>query len=335
MNATDDFARDDKISIIRPTSLMIPTNCATVPALFAEAGENGRRRYVEFFIANIRNPNTRAAYARAANRFSEWCERLGLDLAGLEPAHVAVYVEQLGTEASAPTVKQHLAALRMLFDYLVTGQVIAANPAGPVRGPRHSAERGKSPVLSAEEARLLIDSIDVTKLAGLRDRALIGAMVYSFARVSAVLGMNAGDYYRQGEFRWLRLKEKGGKHHEVPAHHKVVEYLGAYLEAAGIGENEAGPLFRSVGRSRDSLTERRLHRREALAMVKRRAEACGLGGRLCCHSFRATGITVYLECGGTLEKAQRIAAHSSPRTTKLYDRTADVIERGEIERIFI
>jgi integrase len=246
-----------------------------------------------------------------------------------------------------PSVKQHLAALRVLGDYLVTGQVIAANPFGPVRGPKHVANKGKTPVLTAAEMRQLLDAINMTvdeqgrriekdaallTIGDLRDRALIAAMAYGFGRVSAVLGMDVCDYIQQGKRCWLRLHEKGGKDHEVPAHHTVVGYLDAYIAAAGIASLAHSPLFRTQDRKR-RLTGERLDRREALAMVKRRARNSGLGDRVCNHSFRATGITVYLQNGGTLEKAQQLAAHESPRTTKLYDRTQDEVSLDEVERI--
>jgi integrase len=222
----------------------------------------------------------------------------------------------------------------MLFDWLVTGQVVPANPAWSVRGPKHVVRRGKTPVLSAAEARTLLDSIDVSALAGLRDRAVIGLMVYSFARVSAAVGMDVMDYFQQGKRWWLRLREKGGKHHDVPAHHNAEAYLDAYLDAAGIAGDRHGPLFRTVDRH-GLLTARRLTRNDALRMVKRRARDAGLPGIVCCHTFRATGITAYLANGGTIENAQAIAAHESPRTTKLYDRTGDEISLDEVERIQI
>ena len=157
-------------------------------------------------------------------------------------------------------------------------------------------------------------------------------MAYSFARIGAVLGMGVDDYYQQGKRWWLRLHEKGGKHHEVPAHHVIEEYLDAYLTAVGIAGEKGTPLFRAVGSDR-KLTAGRLDRRHALTMVKRRAGAGGLGDRIGCHTFRATGITNSLQNGGTVEKAQAIAAHESPKTTKLYDRTADALTLDEIERI--
>ena len=312
----------------------LESTSGSVPALFTDAGSGATRRFIEFFTANIRNRHTRAAYARAAARFARWCDEHCVALAQLTPVIVAAYIEEFGQHATKPSVKQHLAALRMLFDYLVTGQVLPTNPAYAVRGPKHVVRTGRTPVLSAEETRVLLDHINIGTIAGLRDRALIGVMVYSFARVGAVVGMNVEDYFQEGKRWWFRLHEKGGKRHEVPAHHNAEAYVDAYLAAAQIAEDRKGALFRSLDRRR-CLTERRLHRLEVLAMIKRRARQAGLPQTTCCHTFRATGITTYLQNGGTIEHAQRIAAHESPRTTKLYDRTSDAISLDEIERILI
>jgi site-specific recombinase XerD len=306
----------------------------SVPVLFLDGGEKAWWKFTEFFAARVRNPNTRAAYLRAARQFSDWCQRHDLGLAQLNPVVVSAYVEELGRRASRPTVKQHLAALRVLFDHLVVGQVLPSNPAASVRGPKHVVKRGLTPVLLPEEARGLIDAIDTGTVAGLRDRALIGVMVYSFARVGAVVGLDVGDYFPRGKRWWFRLHEKGGKLHEVPTHHAAEEFLDAYVRAAGLGADPHTPLFRSLDRHK-RLTDRRMDRREVLAMVKRRVRLAGLPAGVCCHSFRATGITAYLRNGGLLEHAQQIAAHESPRTTKLYDRTADEISLDEIEKIVI
>ncbi len=191
------------------------------PAVIAHAGEGATRRFLEFFTATIRNRNTRVAYYRAARQFFEWCELRRVSLDQVCPMLVAAYIEELGRRNSPPTVQQHLAAIRTLFDFLVIGQVIPFNPAASVRGPKYVVRKGKTPVLSSEDARLLLDSIDTSHVVGLRDRALIAVMTYSFARVSAVVNMRAEDYYRNGKRWWFRLHEKGGKFHEVPAHHKA------------------------------------------------------------------------------------------------------------------
>ena len=198
---------------------------------------------------------------------------------------------------SAPTVKQHVAAIRMLGDWLVVSQVLPVNPAAAVRGPKHVVTKGATPVLSPAEARKLLKSIDTSTLAGLRDRALLSVMLYSFARVSAVLGMRRQDYFGQGSRGWLRLHEKVGKRHDVPAHHRAASALDAYVEAGRLEEPKAA-LFQTVDPARRRLTGRALDRRLVLAMIKRRAAAAGLPPSTCCHTFRATGITAYLSNGG-------------------------------------
>jgi len=308
-----------------------------VPAPIAAAGDRASWRFIEFFTANIRNPNTRRAYSRAVSDFFQWCEsRRVRSLEQIHPTLIAAYVEQRGEILAKPTVKQHLAAVRMLFDWLVVGQVLPMNPASAVRGPKHVVKRGKTPVLTGGETRELLDSINTETLAGLRDRALIGLLVFSFARIGAALTMKVDDYFPEGK-RWkLRLHEKGGKEHVVPVHHTLEEYLDAYHAVAGIREEKKGPVFRTLSTTPGRpLSLEPMTQPDAWRMIRRRARNAGIKTKLGCHTFRATGITAYLENGGTLEHAQQVAAHESPRTTKLYDRTTDHISLDEIERIAI
>ena len=307
-----------------------------VPPMIEAAGAAARRRFLEFFTATIRNPHTRRAYYRATRDFCAWCQQHRLhELGALQPLHVAAYLEHLQQTHAKPTVKQHLAALRMLFDWLVLGQIVPSNPATVVRGPTHVVRRGKTPVLTAEQARQVLATFDPTVLVGLRDRALIGLMTYTFARVGAVLTMRVEDYYPQGKRWWVRLHEKGGKQHEMPAHHKLELYLDEYLAAAGLGQQPKGWLFRSARGRSGQLSDRPLRQVDVYRMIRRRAAAAGLTVPISCHTFRATGITNYLENGGTLEQAQRMAAHESSRTTGLYDRRSDAVTLDEIERISI
>lgn len=310
----------------------LPERQGAFPTLIDAAGDKARQTFLEFFIADIENDNTRQAYARAVRTFFWWCEVHELELSTITPAHVALYFKQ--HPGSKPTKKQHLAAVRRLFDYLVTNQVVAFNPASSVRGPRYSIRKGKTPVMSAEDMRRLLDSIDISQVIGLRDRALIATMFYSFGRVGAVTGMNAQDYYHNGKRSYLRLDEKGGKVLEIPVHHSAQAYLDAYVEQTGIIHEPTSPLFRSVDRSRN-LTDRRLDRVNAWRVMKRRAKEAGLYEKISPHSLRATGITIYLGNGGSLEHAQTIAGHADPRTTKLYDRTSDQVSLDEIEKIVI
>jgi len=306
-----------------------------LPPIITDEGPRATKRFLEFFTANIRNKNTRLSYARAVAAFLAWCDERRVSLQHIEPMIVAGYIEALTKERAPQTVKQSLAAIRMLLDWMVVGQVIPFNPAASVRGPRYSIKKGKTPVLSADDARRLLDSIDTSHVVGLRDRALIGVMVYSFARVSAVVKMKVKDYYPNGKRYWLRLHEKGGKYHEVPAHHTAEGYLDEYIEAAGIGGEKKKPLFRTTRGQSRTLTDRGLDRERAWAMIKRRVGDAGVSLEVRCHTFRATGITEYLRNGGTVEKAAQIAAHESTRTTQLYNRTDDELTLVEIERIVI
>jgi len=160
-------------------------------------------------------------------------------------------------------------------------------------------------------------------------------MTFAFARIGAVVAMRVEDYYPKGKRWWVRLHEKGGKRHKMPAHHNLEEYLDTYIKAADIGEFGKSPLFLSAAGRTGVLTEKPMNRVDAWRMIQRRAAEHGTKVKIGCHTFRATGITAYLEAGGTLENAQAMAAHESPRTTKLYDRTGDEITLDEVERIAI
>ena len=317
-------------------NLPVAPGVGALPALVLSAGERGTYRFLEFFAAHIRNPNTRAAYFRNVCAFFLWCQRRKIGaLSEIRSHHVAGYVERLGNTHAPPSVKQHLAAIRMLFDWLVIGQIVPSNPASAVRGPTYVVNKGKTPVLLGEEARVLLDSIQTDSLVGLRDRALIALLVYTFARVSAAMQMNGEDVYVQGKRLWVRLHEKGGKEHTLPCHHELEGYLDAYRDAMGMGHEKGTPLFRSARMRTGRLTNNRMHRIDAFRMVKRRARAAGILSPIGCHTFRATGITQYLLHGGTLEHAQHMAAHESSRTTGLYDRRKDEVTLDEVERIIL
>jgi site-specific recombinase XerD len=315
----------------------LPSPALPVPLLVAVAGDKASTRFLEFFAANIRNANTRRAYSRAVRDFLAWCEDAGVaSIAGIAPLHVATWIEgQVQAGLAAPSVKQRLAALRHLFDWLVVGQVMPTNPAASVRGPQHIVKGGKTPVLDPAEARTLLDSIDTSTPIGLRDRALIALMVYSFARVGAALGMKVEDVYTQSRRLWVRLREKGGKAHAMPCHHNLEEYLTAYIDGCKLRDDPKGPLFRTVPNRGGQLTRTAMAQPDAYRMIGRRAAAAGIGTKVGNHSFRATGITAYLKNSGTLEKAAAMANHASTRTTQLYDRRHEEMSLDEVERIGI
>jgi len=327
---------NDLVSAKASNTAVALSGNVVIPTAIAGAGDKAVRRFLEFFAATIRNRNTREAYYRAACSFFAWLEQNGItQLDDIEPLHVSLYIETLQATAAKPTVKQHLAAIRMLFDWLVIGQILPTNPAHAVRGPKHVVRRGKTPFLTEDQARRLLAGIDTSTLVGLRDRALIGVMTYTFARIGAVVSMRVEDYFPRGKRYHARLHEKGGKQHEMPVHHKLEEYLDEYIKTAGIADDDRSPLFRSAAGRTGTLTQSAMHRIDAYRMIRRRTAEAGFKTKLGCHTFRATGLTAYLEAGGTLENAQAMAAHESPRTTKLYDRTDDKITLDEVERIMI
>ena len=214
---------------------------------------------------------------------------------------------------SAPDVEQQLAAVRMLFDWLITGQIVPVNPAAAVRGPKHVVKIGKTAVLDAKEWRKLLVSIPTDTLRDRRDRALIGTLTYSFARIKTALKMKVKDLRPKGAGWQLGLPEKGGKHHEMPCHHALAEELRAYIDAAGIAEDRKRYLFRTApGHNASTLLEKPMAQADAWRMIRRRALAAGINAPIGNHSFRATGITAYLANGGALEHAQEMGGAREP-----------------------
>ena len=306
-----------------------------VPALIAAAGDAAGWRYVEFFTANIRNPNTRRAYARACGRFFAWCEDRGLTLTTIRPFDVATYIETLQQTHSAPGVKQQLAAVRMLFDWLITGQVVPTNPASAVRGPKHVVKTGKTPVLDGKEWRRLIDAIPTDTVRDLRDRALIATLTYCFARVGAALKMRVEDLQSKGSGWLIRLHEKGGKQHMMPCHHALAEALHAYIAAAGIAADQEGLSVPHIARACRHSTLRSADDagRTPGAWCASARWRLASWRRSATTAFGRPGLPPISSNGGALEHAQAMAAHESPRTTKLYDRTKERLTQDEVERI--
>lgn len=302
-------------------------NGQAIPAIVLASGDEGTEEFLSFFAGMIRNANTREAYLRA------WCQFVNIDrLNTVRPLHVATYIEIISKELSAASVKQHRAALSKCFDFLVVRQIVESNPVSNVVGPKLKVHKGKTPTLTDEEFLNLIESIPDNTLIGLRDRAFLTLMAYTWPRVSAAINIKVKDYFPKGKRWYLRLEEKGGKENTVLVHHKAQDALDAYLKRADL-PSSASPVFQSFNRCRE-LTGEALNRRDALAMVKRRAKNAGLHhGKICNHSFRATGITNYMEHGGRLDVAQEWANHADPRTTGLYDHSADKVSLEEVARI--
>ncbi len=237
------------------------------------------------------------------------------------------------SECAVATVKLSLAALRGFFDWLTLQQHVGANPASAVKSPRETLARGKTTFLEQSEARQLLASIDCSTVLGMRDRALISLMLFTFARISAALDLRGRDISRRSGSLWVLLREKRGKLHEMPLHSQAEIWLLEYMDAARVDLTTEQPVFRSYDRKTGFLSERALHPVNAYAMVKRRARAANITTCVCNHTFRATGITAYLANGGTLETAALLANHASTRTTQLYDRRQADTRAVEVKRI--
>jgi site-specific recombinase XerD len=221
----------------------------------------------------------------------------------------------------------------MLFSWLTEKGVLAMNPAREVKTERFSRTEGKTPAFVEGEVQTLLGAIETSTHIGLRDRALLGTLAYSFARIGAVVNLKVGDYYPSGKRFLLRFKEKGGKEKDLPVHHKLEELLDEYLEETGLGSEPGSPLFPAALGKTGKISRRPLVRTDAADMLKRRLKQAGLPAHYSPHSFRATGITNFLENDGTLEAAQRIAGHADSRTTKLYDRRGQKVLLEDMERI--
>lgn len=315
---------------------------AAWPVAIANAPTAAHYAILQFFAAEISNLNTRRTYLRGAEDFFAFAAtRAGGDrLESITSLHIASWLAALKARGlSAPTVKNRLAGLRMLFQALVRERILVVNPAEVVKGPKHSAQKDKTPVLTGEETLQLLNSIDTGTLIGLRDRALIGCMAYSFGRIGAVLALKVGDIFHQKRRLWLRLHEKGRKRLEIPCHHQFENYLVEWLDRSGLKDQVQSHVFQAFSRygtranGARSLAGRPLSQGMAYELVQRRACAAGIKTSVCNHTFRATGITAYLENGGTIERAAVMAGHASIRTTQVYDRRADAVTLEEVEKI--
>ncbi len=231
---------------------------------------------------------------------------------------------------------QHLAALRGFFDRLVQRHVVILNPASSLKGVKEQVTEGKTPEITLDQARTLIRSVDTGHVVGLRDRAILATLAYTVCRADAVAKLRLGDFQNDGMQYVLRFQEKGGKSREIPVRHDLEGHIRKYLDSAAItAENKDRPLFRSTLGKSKRLTDRPLTTNDICRMIKRRLKDAGLPVRLSPHSFRVTGITDLLSQGVPLDDVQLLAGHSSPRTTKLYDRRQKKVTRNIFERFSI
>ena len=307
------------------------------PAL-QRAGGNAVFATDEFFSACVVNPHTRRTYGRAVRQFLDRCEDHDVDLAMVHPGAAGRFIEEL--PGAAARKNQARAALKQFGDRLVQRHVIALNPFATVRSQKHHTD-GKTPEITVQQARDLLASIDVSTVIGLRDRAVLGTLVYTGARVGAVARLRCRDLQDQGTQRVLRFLEKNAKDREIPVRHDLERWLTVYMAATGLSAWSETPLFQSAmtGRPRrgddGQLSGRPLGAVLIRRMLKRRLAAAGLSVRLRPHSFRVLMVTDLLAQNVALEDVHYRAGHSNLQTTQLYDRRRRRVTRNIVERISV
>jgi len=307
-------------------------DAAAPPAIVSAAGGGAEFAWDEFFKGQLANAHTRKNYAHAVRHFLDWCDHPDrrIPLVRITPGHVGDYLS--GLELATPTKKLRLAALRKFFDLLVVRHVVVLNPAASVRAERYAVIEGKTPEITAKQARDLLRSVDPSTLVGLRDRAIIAVLIYTAARVGAMARLTLKSFKHDGTQYALRFSEKGGKSREIPVRHDLEPLLREYIDAAKITE---GPLFRTAFRRTKQLTTKTMSGIDICRMMKRRLKAAGLPGQFSPHSFRVATVTDLLEQNVPLEDVQHLAGHADPRTTRLYDRRRRKVTRNIVERISI
>jgi len=316
------------------THLTVRQTYPEVPAVIQSGGGNAQLAYDEFFQATLSNAHTRRAYSRVVHRFLAWCQTNAIELRQVTPGLAGTYLQ--GLEGSSPTKNQALAALRHFFDALVLRHVVPLNAFASVRGQQHRIIEGKTPEISIDQARRLLRSINIGHVVGLRDRAVLGVLAYTGARIGAVAQLRLVDYRNMGDSRALRFKEKGGKEREIPVRHDLEHWLRDYLAAADITDiSRTTPFFRAAHGKQRRLTQEAYSAHSMRRMLKRRLTDAGLPALFSPHSFRVAVVTDLLKQDVPLEDVQYLAGHSNPKTTQIYDRRRRRVTRNIVERISI
>jgi site-specific recombinase XerD len=231
-----------------------------------------------------------------------------------------------------PTKKLHLSAIRRFCDLLVQRHVMLLNPALSVRTERYSSLEGKTPEITREQARRLLDSIPLQSPADRRDKAVLATLIYTAARVGAVAKLRLRDFTDDGQQSVLKFREKGGIDRTIPVRHDLQQWLTEYRELLGSSEDRAAPLFRTLTRS-GTLSDHPLSAIDISRLLKRRLQAAGLSTSPSPHSFRSLAATDLLLQGVPLEDVQYLLGHSDVRVTRLYDRRQRRVTRNIVEQI--
>ena len=275
------------------------------------------------WLGNIDNPNTRRAYQGDVEAFVAFCGIEQADeLRMVTRAHVIAWRTELeGQELAAATIRRKLSAVSSLFDYLCNENAVESNPVAGVKRPSEDANEGKTPALSDDQAKLLLQAPTGDGLKALRDRAIIAIYLFHALRRSELASLKVGSLQERRGVPHFRVAGKGSRIRFVPVHPAALTALDAYLELAGHGEDKRGPLFRPVRNRRTGSLEKPISGDGIYKMVKRYALEVGVHVEgLCLHALRATAATNALEHQADLAYVQEWLGHANVSTTRLYDR---------------
>ena len=302
-------------------------------ALLERGGAGACLAAEEFFVGQLRNPHTRRAYSRHVLAFLDSCDKRGIELAHVSPGDAAAFIDALAP--SIANQRMALAALRRFFDRLVTRHAVLLNPFDSVQGPPRASLDGKTPEITPDQATRLLESVDCSRPAGVRDRAILGTLAGTGARVGAVAQLRIRDLRDYVDYRSLRFTEKRGKEREIPLRLDLNQWIQAYLLLVDDFADRDAPLFRPLHTNSRRFECRFLTPWTIRAMLKRRLADAGLPDIITPHSFRAMVVTDLLQQGVPMEDVQYLVGHSHPSTTQIYDRRARKVTRNIVERISI
>jgi site-specific recombinase XerD len=278
---------------------------------------------VEWF-ANIENSNTRRAYRNDVNEFMRFA---GIGEAGefrlVKRAHLIAWRKQLEERALEPsTIRRKLSAIASLFDHLCEANAVTHNPADGVKRPSAGANEGKSPALGDTEAKAILEAPSTETLKGLRDRAILSALLFHGLRRAELCSLAVGDVCSRRGVIHFRVFGKGGKIRYVPAHAHTIARINDYLDVAGHGDESEAPLFRKVRKEKIGVAVTALSGHGVYKdVVQKYARQIGVApGAVSVHGLRATAATNALDHEAGIEKVQDWLGHASISTTRLYDR---------------
>ncbi|PHR62216.1 MAG: hypothetical protein COA43_00830 [Robiginitomaculum sp.] len=329
-------------SSISSTTPLIEEEDATIvpPEIIIFSGQKFVTSYAAFF-ASIHNEKTEESYSRALINFFRYLKRKSItDLNTVDAPRMALYLKALkrrknkkGKPIALATIAIEISAIRMFFKSCVNNGALVASPAAEIHPPKLRRTTGATPVIVPEMVRLILNTIPDKTQANYRDKALIAIMTFTFYRISATLSMQVKDYYLIGDERWVKAKEKGSKIHKMPVHPDLREIMDQYIVEADLEGKREALLFPSSHGKSGRLNGKPYSRTAAWKMVNRHARRAGYHDEIGNHSFRASGITQYMNMGGSLKQARKLAGHSHISTTMLYDRSEDLEKSKEIARL--